>query len=245
MKQFSNLYIFCFSSALVLMVAAALSFTALSLEDKQNENIEIERKQNILAALGVETVKADVLTQFDRYIKKGIVIKADGSIVEGALPENLVPKKIKEEVDGKKKTYTIWVLPKTDERLLPIYFAEKGIIVIPVRGSGLWGPIWGNVALESDMNTVSGVTFDHAGETPGLGAEINTEKFQAPFKNKKLFDSSNKFVSIKVDKPGTYTSDNHTVDAISGGTITSKALESMIRDSLEPYKTYFSQSKSN
>ena len=246
MKQFSNLYIFCFSSALVLLVAVALSFTALSLEDKQNENIEIERKQNILTALGVKTAKSDVLTEFDRYIDKGEVYKANGKKADGVLPENLVPKKVKETIDGKKKTYTIWVLPKTDERLLPVYFAkEDGKIIIPVRGSGLWGPIWGNVALGSDMNTVSGVTFDHAGETPGLGAEINTEKFQAPFKNKKLFDSSNRFVSIKVEKPGTYTSDSHTVDAISGGTITSKALEAMIRDSLEPYKTYFSQSKSN
>jgi Na+-transporting NADH:ubiquinone oxidoreductase subunit C len=117
--------------------------------------------------------------------------------------------------------------------------------VIPVRGAGLWGPIWGNVAVESDMNTVRGVTFDHAGETPGLGAEISTLPFQQQFQNKKLFDESNRFVSIKVEKTGTYTPNNHTVDAISGGTITSKALEAMIRNSIEPYQTYFSQQKSN
>jgi Na+-transporting NADH:ubiquinone oxidoreductase subunit C len=234
MKQISNLYIFCSSSALVLVVAAVLSFTALSLEDKQKENIEIERQQNILTALGVSSTKADVLTKFEQYIKQSIVIKSDGSIVEGEIAKDIDLKKQNEK--------------PVEERLLPLYLAEKdgkSYVVIPVRGTGLWGPIWGNVAVENDMNTVCGVTFDHAGETPGLGAEINTAHFQQQFQNKILFDAANKFVSIKVEKSGTYTPDNHTVDAISGGTITSKALEAMIRNSVEPYQTYFSQHKSN
>ncbi len=234
MKQFSNLYIFCFSSALVLLVAAALSFTSLSLADKQQENIEIERQQNILAALGVESTPADVLTKYPQYIKQGIVIKADGSTVSGETPE---------KIDLKKEN-----AKPENERLLPVYLAEKdgkSFVVIPVRGTGLWGPIWGNVAVANDMNTVYGTTFDHKGETPGLGAEINTTPFEHQFQNKKLFDSSNKFVSIKVEKIGTYMPDDHTVDAISGGTITSKGLEAMMFNSLEPYQTYFSQHKSN
>ena len=240
MKQFSNLYIFCFSSALVLVVAAALSFTALSLEGKQKENIEVERQQNILAALGVETTKADVFAKFDQYIKEGIVIKSNGNKV------GEIEKDIEMNLLGfLKKQNEIPV----NERLLLLYRAElngKSYVVIPVRGAGLWGPIWGNVALESaDMNTIRGVTFDHAGETPGLGAEINTAWFQERFQNKKLFNASGRFVSVKVEKPGTYTKDDHTVDGISGGTITSKALEEMVRNSLEPYQTYFKQSKSN
>ncbi len=234
MKQFSNLYIFCFSSALVLVVAASLSFTALSLKPQQDKNIEIERQRNILAALGVESTASDVLAKYPQYIKQGIVIKADGSTVSGETPE---------KIDLKKEN-----AKPENERLLPVYLAEKdgkSFVVIPVRGTGLWGPIWGNVAVESDMNTVYGVTFDHKGETPGLGAEINTPAFQKQFPNKKLFDDSNKFVSIKVEKTGTYTPNSHTVDAISGGTITSKGLEAMMFNSLEPYQTYFSQHKSN
>jgi Na+-transporting NADH:ubiquinone oxidoreductase subunit C len=100
------------------------------------------------------------------------------------------------------------------------------------------------VALESDMNTIFGVTFDHQGETPGLGAEIATLPFQNEFHQKKLFDASGKFQSIAVDKPGSYTPNDHTVDAISGGTLTSKGLQAMLHDSLEPYESYFSQNKS-
>jgi len=162
------------------------------------------------------------------------VIKADGRLVEG---------EIAKDIDAKKQSEK----PVAD-RLLPLYRAEKDgktFVVIPVRGTGLWGPIWGNVALESDMSTICGVTFDHAGETPGLGAEINTPQFQSHFQKKEIFDASDKFVSIKVEKPGTYTPNKHTVDAISGGTITSKALEAMIKNSLEPYQTYFKQNKSN
>ena len=234
MKNFSNLYIFCFSSALVLLVAAALSFTSLSLEDKQKENIEIERKQNILEALGVESTEKDVLTKFAQHITQSIVIKADGSTVSG---------KTAEEIDLKKESEK-----PVKERLLPLYLAEKNgksYLVIPVRGPGLWGAIWGNIAVESDMNTIYGATFDHKGETPGLGAEINTAQFENRFKNRKLFDGSNTFVSIKVEKPGTYTPNDHTVDAISGGTITSKCLEEMLYNSLEPYQAYFSLHKSN
>ncbi|MDR2847649.1 MAG: NADH:ubiquinone reductase (Na(+)-transporting) subunit C [Bacteroidales bacterium] len=233
MKNFSNLYIFCFSSALVLLVAAALSFTSLTLSDKQKANIEIERKQNILSALGVETVVAEVEAAYAQYIKQGVVIKMDGTVVDGEQPEKL---------DLKKEN-----LKPAEERLLPLYLAEKdgkSFIVIPVRGTGLWGPIWGNVALEDDMNTVYGATFDHKGETPGLGAEISTVGFQKQFQQKTLFDA-NRFVSVAVEKPGSYTANNHTVDAISGGTLTSKGLEAMLRNSLEPYQTYFSQHKSN
>jgi Na+-transporting NADH:ubiquinone oxidoreductase subunit C len=234
MKQFSNLYIFCFSSALVLFVAAVLSFTSLVLEDRQKENIEIERQQDILTALGVETAKAEVLEKFPRYIRKSIVIKSDGSVVGG---------KAAEEIDLRKEN-----AKPVEERFLPLYLAEKegrSLVVIPVRGPGLWGQIWGNVALENDMSTICGVSFDHAGETPGLGAEIHEPKFEHQFRNKKIFDRMNRFISIRVEKPGTFKPDDHTVDGISGGTITSKAVQNMLFNCLEPYQTYFSQHKSN
>ena len=234
MKQFSNLYIFCFSSVLVLLAAAILSVASIALKEKQNKNIEIERQQNILAALGVESTTSDVLTKFPQYIKQSLVIKADGSVVGGKTADKIDLKK-----ENKKPVH---------ERELPVYIAEKNgarFEVIPVWGNGMWGAIWGNVALENDMNTVHGVNFDHAGETPGLGSQIATPTFMKQFQNKKLFDRSNRFVSISVEKQGTYTRNEHTVDAISGGTVTSRMLETMLRNSLEPYQTYLSQLKSN
>jgi Na+-transporting NADH:ubiquinone oxidoreductase subunit C len=114
---------------------------------------------------------------------------------------------------------------------------------MPLRGTGLWGPIWGYISLQPNMNTVFGAVFDHQGETPGLGAEISTEWYQKYFIGKTLFQDSTKFVSIKVIKGGAKKDDSHAVDAISGGTITSKALEAMIDTCLVQYKTFFIQNR--
>jgi Na+-transporting NADH:ubiquinone oxidoreductase subunit C len=121
-----------------------------------------------------------------------------------------------------------------EAREYPVFvYSENGgpkKYVVPVRGKGLWGPIWGYVALEEDLNTIYGAVFDHEGETPGLGAEINTKGFQAPFAGKTLFDEDGNFVSVQVVKGGADPASAHQVDAISGGTITSKALEAMLID---------------
>lgn len=232
MKNFSNLYIFLFSSVLVLVVAAVLSFTSLKLKPLQDRNVEIERQQNILGALQIESTPENAESLYQQYIRESLVLKSDGSVITG---------KAAEEVNLKLE------MKKPDnEKELPIYLAEKDgqtFVVIPVWGTGLWGPIWGNVALESDMNTVRGVNFDHDSETPGLGAEINTPQFQQQFVNKKLFDNLT-FLSVRVKKPGSYMPNEHTVDAISGGTLTSDGVDEMIRRGLSPYQTYFSQHKS-
>lgn len=110
--------------------------------------------------------------------------------------------------------------------------------VMPVKGKGLWGPIWGFVAVKQDGKTVNGAVFDHKSETPGLGAEINTEKFMSQFEGKLLFDDQGIFTSIKVVKGGVLNSNldpKYGVDAVSGGTITSQGLEKMLQNSLTPY----------
>lgn len=128
-----------------------------------------------------------------------------------------------------------------DERQLPIYICKKEqnqYYVIPLRGKGLWGPVWGYIALESDMNTIYGAVFDHKSETPGLGAEIKEGWFQADFEGKQLFQDGT-FKSIEVKKGGAEPEDKFAVDAISGGTITSKGVEYMIYDCLLSYQMYF------
>ncbi len=117
----------------------------------------------------------------------------------------------------------------------------KTLYIIPVSGSGLWGPIWGYVAVEGDWDTISGVVFDHKGETPGLGAEIVGANFTGQFVGKKLFEGDS-FVGISVLKgAGASAGNDHAVDAISGGTITSKAVEAMIKDTVSEYLPYIKE----
>lgn len=231
-----NLYTFIYASIMVIVVAAVLSFTAMQLQPIQEKNVEAEKMQNILATIKVESTRNNAAKLYKQYITESYVINHKGEKIQGADAFT---------VDMKKQ-----LSKPVEERHLPLFYAEgengSKRVIVPVRGKGLWGPIWGFVAFEDDYNTIYGVTFDHKGETPGLGAEINKHWFEEPFQGKTIFNESGEFVSIQVYKGGQGAAENagdteHGVDGISGGTITSNGLEDMLDNCLEPYVPYFKQ----
>lgn len=121
---------------------------------------------------------------------------------------------------------------------LAFYIANKDgkeLYILPVRGAGLWGAIWGYVALNDDRNTIYGTYFDHESETPGLGGEIKTEKFQNQFIGKHVLNAEGQFVGVGIMKAGQTADGMEQVDAISGATITSKGVEAMILNSIQPF----------
>ncbi len=230
----SNLYTIVYASVMVILVALGLSITATSLKPLQEANVQKEKQQNILASINVKCKRDQAPQLYKEYIKEAFVVDAEGNVIDGV---NAFDVSLEEQNK----------LP-LKERKLPVYVAEKDgkkYYIFPLRGKGLWGPIWGYVALEDDLNTIYGVVFDHKGETPGLGAEIATEHFQKQFAGKKIFDEDGKFVSIAVVKGGAPEGDEHAVDAISGGTITSKGLQAMIKDGLSAYVNFILKQRSN
>ena len=119
--------------------------------------------------------------------------------------------------------------------------------VLPVYGYGLWNSIWGFVALKSDLNTVQGVKFQHAGETPGLGARIESdEEVQNRYKGKTIFDQD-KLVSVTMMKGegNDYSNNPHRVDGMSGATLTGKGVNNMLLDYLQAYENYMKKNKKN
>src|SRR5690606_33524400 len=139
-------------------------------------------------------------------IKNQYVVNAQGEVVEGVEAF---------EIDMRNER-----AKPIDQRLMPVFEfqAEDGLkYIFEMRGVGLWGPLWGFVSLDEDMNTIYGANFDHQGETPGLGAEISTTWFQEDFKEKEIFNSSGELVSITVTKVGQSSPEQHSVDGISGG----------------------------
>lgn len=131
------------------------------------------------------------------------------------------------------------------QRIYPIYkFGIDGdsYYVFSVRGNGLWDAIWGNIALASDLNTVTGASFDHAGETPGLGAEIKDNAgWKAQFEGKQIYDGD-KFVSILVRKGGAIDLD-HEVDGLSGATVTADGVTKMLYNGLKAYQPYIEEQR--
>lgn len=232
MDRNSNIYTVFYAAIMVILVATILASVSMTLKEKQVRNIEIEKKQSILASVNISSTVENAEQVYAEKIKKEYVINIKGELIEGdAFNTDLKRERAK----------------APEDMLLPVFECqtEQGLkYIFPLRGTGLWGPIWGFVALDEDMNTIYGANFDHQGETPGLGAEISTPAFELPFVGKKLFDESGKLVSITVAKVGQAAPVDHKVDGISGGTITSKGLEEMLLTDFTSYKAFLKKKKS-
>ena len=225
-----NSFTFGFTIIMVIIVAALLSGAYIKLKPYQDRNIELEKKQNILSSVGITVDRDNAESQYSTYIKSEIVLNNKGEEVEGSAFDVDLGKEIKKDVNT---------------QLLPLFISEVDgatRYIIPLRGKGLWGPIWGFIALEDDLNKVYGAVFDHEKETPGLGAEINTPIFQEPFVGKTIFEGE-VFTPIKVIKGGPKEGDMHGVDGISGGTITSNGVSDMLSERLSMYLPYFNKMK--
>ena len=221
----SNAYIIIYSVVMVVIVAVLLSVTSLSLQERQGENILNEKKQQIVKALGENPATA----AYGDVVAEAVMLDKNGNKIEG-----------KNDADIFNALGDLTASFEAGE--FPLFKAANGSVVIPVYGAGLWGPVWGYIALEPDMNTVKGIVMDHSGETPGLGAEITTDKVQSSFVGKTIFEG-NDFVSVSMRKGG--ATNNHEVDAISGGTKTCDGVNAMLKDGLQGYLPYINANKSN
>ena len=217
----SNVYIITYSVVMVVIVAVLLSLAALGLKSRQDENILNEKKTQIVKALGATA-------SYEEVVAEAALLDAEGNVTENDVT------KVFEALQNVKDSRAAGKFP--------IFKAADGSVVVPLYGAGLWGPIWGYVALASDMNTVKGIVLDHAGETPGLGAEITTAKHQAMYVGKTVFEGD-EFVGITLKKGGTDKDNLHEVDAITGGTKTSDGVTAMIKDCLVSYQPYFVAAK--
>lgn len=219
----SNTYTIAYASIMVIIVAFLLAFVSSILKPMQDKNIVLDTKKQILAALNIKDVE-NVEQAYQQYVKSDMLMQEDGSLSENK--------------NGFKTSYK----SEIEQNAFHVFVCEvngKQQYVIPVYGAGLWGAIWGYVALNEDKNTVVGVNFSHASETPGLGAEIATEKFQALFAGKKALNG--KEIALGVEKNGKVNQPEYQVDGISGGTITSKGVDAMLKDCLKQYTRFLTK----
>ena len=223
MNTNKNSYTFIYASVMVIIVAFLLAFVSSVLKPIQQKNVELDKKKQVLAALNIFEKDAEVA--YATYVKADQLLATDGSVTAengGFAVENSA----------------------VNAENLPLYVCEvegETKFVLPLYGAGLWGPIWGYVALNADKETIYGVYFSHAGETPGLGAEItNRDKFQVPFIGKKALNADNEVV-ISVVKNGKVQNPETEVDGISGGTITSQGVDAMLKSSIGLYKAFLAE----
>lgn len=225
----SNVYTIIYIIVLVVVVGAALAFTSISLRERQQANAAADKMSQILASIDIHPSADSIAAAYSTYVTGSFAVDSRGNRIEG--------------VDAFDVDVTAQSKLPVEQRILPVYqcrLADGAVkYVLPMSGTGLWGPIWGYISVDADGTTVYGAYFAHQGETPGLGAEIEKPRFSAQFTGKKLFDSGDIFVPIAVVKGGSDTVANpHAVDGISGGTITSKGVGAMIDNCLTPYSLF-------
>ena len=237
MRQ-SNAYVIGFSAVLTIILGGLLSFAALGLRPIQQEQVALDTQKKILGAVMQLKPTDDVPGIYQSRIQS-LVVNAQGEEVKEIEGEPVIAEAV--EVGKQFK------LPP-EERLYPVYKLlrednpeEVDAYILPVYGNGLWDNIWGYLALEKDLTTVRGVVFDHAGETPGLGARITSVEVQERFRGKKIYDDLGALVAINMVKgetgePSIY-GDNE-VDGLSGATITAVGVNNMLRNYLSYYEPY-------
>lgn len=236
MNKNSNTYQILYAAVMVLLVGSLLALIYMALKPKQNENIANDTRKQILSALHIAAPGDDqVKDTYEKYIIQDLLVDREGNIVDSA-------RNVAFDVDMKKNV-------KLAERQLPVMKCkmDDGSIkyVLPMYGAGLWGPIWGYIAVNDDGNTIYGANFSHEGETPGLGARIAEQAFQDEFQDKHLFHEG-EFKGVVVLKKGQKSvTGAEQIDALTGATITSRGVSDMLADCLSPYEAFLKKLQSD
>lgn len=211
----ANGYIIIYSCLMVVIVAFLLAFVSSALKPQQDINVALDKKKQVLAALNIRDLSdSEAEKTYGEVVKKDEAFALNSSdYKEGRLA-------IYEcEVNGAKK------------------------YVVPVYGMGLWGPIWGYVAVNDDCNTVFGAYFNHESETAGLGAEIKDSKaWQDKFIGKTIYDANGTPV-LKILKSSEIKNPQSEVDGVTGATLTSNGVSDMLQDGFTKYKELLTNKK--
>ena len=230
MNTNNNVYTIVYTTIIVVVAAAILAIAAMALKPKQDANIKAETISQMLTAAGFAS-KEDlakqgndqVLAMYSANIKNAFLIDAEGNKTGELETEGSI--ELQDNLKQENKNIA------SGNPSLPVYVFEKDgaeVNVLPCYGAGLWGPIWGYIAFNSDCTEILGAYFDHESETPGLGAKIKDEAwFREQFKGKKV-NFSKPDDAFNIVKGGATAGDDSAVDAITGATMTCNGLDAAL-----------------
>lgn len=242
--QQSNLYIVVFSVIMTIVIGGLLSGISQVLKEPQRRSVELDTKKQILGAVipASELAKYSGQQILDLYEKRisSVVADFNGNLVDSKNGEPVIAENVdiarNFKMDAQSRLYPVFKFhAEGNEDAVEAY-------ILPIYGNGLWDNIWGFVALDTDLSTIKGVKFDHAAETPGLGARITEGSVQARYQGKQIFDEGGSLVSITMVK-GENNPESalgpHRVDGMSGATITANGVNEMMRSYLGYYQKFF------
>ncbi len=219
-KPFYSVLVLAFFCS--LMVAGA----AVGLRPLQQKNIALDQKKNILLAAGlydnsksVEELFGTIETRIveldtGKFVSEKTIPPDQYNQLKAAMSSDMGRPLTKEEDEAgirRLEKYSLVYLARQNEQI--------STIILPIRGKGLWSTLYGYLAIDGDLTTISGISFYQHGETPGLGGEIENPRWQAGWKGKKVYNQSND-IAIWVGKGKGQLEEIHQIDGISGATLT-------------------------
>jgi Na+-transporting NADH:ubiquinone oxidoreductase subunit C len=234
----SVLYTLLFSAVLCVLCAILVSASAVSLKDRQETNKVLDRKVNVLQAAGLVepgavVAPAEVERLFES-VHPTLIELATGHEVEGGDAVHFDQQKAKKNpaTSSAAPPNPSRIIRVPDEALVYKVLDDSGAlasVVLPIEGYGLWGTLYGYLALAGDADTVVGITFYDHKETPGLGGEVDNPRWKRLWPGRKVYDDGGEAV-LRVIKgsAGSPAEHPHQVDGLSGATITSRGVTNMI-----------------
>lgn len=238
----SNSYILIFVAIMVGVVSISLAFISSSLKPTIKANVVLDQKIQILSSVvfDEEFNKEFVDNEYATKIEE-LLIDKDGNLVES---------------DSAKTAFNVAlnfnkeIRKPEEERAYPVFKYNgdgESYYIFPLEGQGLWDRIWGYVAVKEDFNTIYGSSFDHKGETPGLGALITEDWFKKQFREKKIFDTEGAYALQVLKGQGNEKAktDPYSVDGLSGATVTAQGVDAMLNKGFEMYKPFFEKTSEN
>ena len=226
----SNSYTIVYSVVIVVIVAFLLAFVSSTLKPQQDENVALDKKKQILAALNIRDIDgAEATDKYNKVITADEIINREGEVIE-------------QGTQGGTKAGFLCNSASMKEGKLALYVCNvdgETKYVIPVYGMGLWGGINGYIAVNADKQTVYGAYFNHEGETAGLGAEIKDSRaWQDQFKGKHIFAAGKEDVALSVVKKSEVNDPTTQCDAVTGAPLTCNGVSDMLHTCLGEYSKF-------
>lgn len=234
-------HILLFAFGVSLVCSVLVSASAVILAERQDANILLDQRRNILVAVGALKEGEDknatgqgINEIFESEFKQRIVDLNTGQFVSDIVD----PTSYDQVKAARDPEQSMQLSPNQDiallrrrENLASVYIRQDlngkvSQVVLPVRGYGLWGTLYGYLALQNDYQTISGLGFYAHKETPGLGGEVDNPNWKAQWPGKRIYNNVGE-PSIKLLKTGGH--DRYSVDALAGATMTSRGVENLIK----------------
>jgi Na+-transporting NADH:ubiquinone oxidoreductase subunit C len=244
----STKYILGFAAIVCLVCSVVVSGSAVSLKDLQTINKQLDQKKKVLGVVslyesGEEITPEEINKRFADNIVAKLVDLETGTYVDASEEELALfdQRKARQNPESSKVADDNAAKVGRVPNHALIYLKTKGgkveNLILPIEGKGLWSTLYGYIALESDINTIAGITFYEHGETPGLGGEIENPSWLALWPGRKAYEAKGgkwtAKINVKKGVAGSPAEDPYQVDGLSGATITSRGVGHLLRFWLE------------